>query len=701
MSDSTTVPVRPGITDPAEGAGKPSFPFRAAEEHRNGRSIGSIWFRMVLLLAALLATKLAMIFGQGESLYELHWRLGGLRPSWVNAFAFFSFIALGGLSLVTLEKSCRSEGVRAVRTLNAVVLALGLVFLFLTFHNGEKNFLYPVLSGVLKWTSLCSYSANSLFFNQPFLAGWVFVYAFAYYVLARTGREKRVLSLTATFAVAYGSVNLRDFASYRDQLLIIDCAGTVSLVAAWVFPRRLRVGWLLLPLAWISFFVWALLRFDNEWHSNAAVYFLGLAGGTPALFAAATLLVRRFGNPIAWSWMLPFFFIGFFLLADTNYPSSRNYNHLLCLAFTLPRYFCGDLALVSCLGVIALVLCKKWPRAGLGFLDFSALALMLLSIVDLRLSQIIGVRLGWDVLAFGDSPRMMLKMARPYLPGVVLGLIALVALYALALHLVQLWSKHASRRSTEPARETASVSDNLNPSHSSRKPEFSAPLRSFLKFPGLAFVVMIFVIMGLLGVAIAESDKSSGQTVVRLIRTSPLWKRVANHPLSEPEFIRSATALGLGDFSLPRNTSPAGPSRDLNVLVVFMESSYNKHLSLFGSTEDTQPELSRYKDRMELFPNFFSAFTGSIHARFATFTSLYPSLDFHAFTQERVPVKSLFEVLHDHGYTCSMFYSSFFDYTGFRDFLKNRGLDEMYDADTMPGQRSTQRVAWVCLKKKL
>ena len=59
-----------------------------------------------------------------------------------------------------------------------------------------------------------------------------------------------------------------------------------------------------------------------------------------------------------------------------------------------------------------------------------------------------------------------------------------------------------------------------------------------------------------------------------------------------------------------------------------MESSYNQHLSLFGSREETQPLLSKYKDRMEIFPNFFSNFAGSIHARFASFTSLYPTEDF-------------------------------------------------------------------------
>ena len=139
---------------------------------------------------------------------------------------------------------------------------------------------------------------------------------------------------------------------------------------------------------------------------------------------------------------------------------------------------------------------------------------------------------------------------------------------------------------------------------------------------------------------------------------------------------------------------PADAKRELNVLMIFLESSYNRHLSLFGGTEDTQPLLAKYKQRMELFPNFFSNFAGSIQARFATFTSLYPTRDFNLFTRNRVGVKSLFEALHDNGYSTSLFYSSFLDYTGFRDMLQGRGIEQLYDADTMPGKRTTAPVSW-------
>jgi len=41
-----------------------------------------------------------------------------------------------------------------------------------------------------------------------------------------------------------------------------------------------------------------------------------------------------------------------------------------------------------------------------------------------------------------------------------------------------------------------------------------------------------------------------------------------------------------------------------------------------------------------------------------------------------------------------MFYSSYFDYTDFRGLLRNRGIDGMYDADTMPGADKSKSVSW-------
>jgi phosphoglycerol transferase MdoB-like AlkP superfamily enzyme len=202
-----------------------------------------------------------------------------------------------------------------------------------------------------------------------------------------------------------------------------------------------------------------------------------------------------------------------------------------------------------------------------------------------------------------------------------------------------------------------------------------------------------------------DSDKARGQALTLLATTSPLWQRAQMPVMDAASFNKTARELHIWQSTEDALKRPApqpnegsrpgasGTAQDMNVVVIFQESTYNEFLSLFDGTNNTEPLLAKYKDRMELFPNFYSSFAGSINARFATFTGLYPVADFNAFTSHHVPVKSLFEVLHDNGYSNSLFYSSFFDYTGFRDFLKGREIEEMYDADTMPSPRTNQ-VSW-------
>src|ERR1039457_3036108 len=113
-----------------------------------------------------------------------------------------------------------------------------------------------------------------------------------------------------------------------------------------------------------------------------------------------------------------------------------------------------------------------------------------------------GVRLGWDVISFGDSPHMMWRMARPYLP-VALAAFGLTALiYALAVRGIQAWN-----RRLRPGAGTGAGS----------------PGR------GVWYALASFVLLGDLGWFAANPDKAEGQAGVRLVQTSPVWKTVTNH----------------------------------------------------------------------------------------------------------------------------------------------------------------------------
>jgi len=635
---------------------------------------GSAWARLWTLFLALSGIKLALVFLLGKRLFDVHWRVAAVETRWWDYLAFAGFVGLGTLSLWKLGKKCQGLGVPTVRVVNASVLALGLVFIFLTFRIGQdSNCLMPILSGVLDWKDLWPYLSLNLFFQRPFLAGWLFVYALLYYFAARKQGESWMLCITALVAGAYAALNLRELAAFRNELLVADCLGVAGLMAVWRTrdskskSDKSRARWFLaLPLVWCVVAAGKFFSLMPPELGISLTYFELLLVTTVCLVSAAIILAWRRGVPPAWSGVALFFLAGFLLLVNSHHPLAANFNRLICLGFELPHYLMGELLVTLVVAGLAFVYCRWRPGGSWWWLDGLALMLIALALVDFRLQQIIGARLEWHVLAMGNSSKMIWRMAGPYLPGVCVGLAGLGLCYALVWRGLRRWFFPAWRKVSSDG-------------------SFS---------PSLVYASAAFVSLGLLGQVLADPDKAEGQTVLQLARTSPFWKRMVNRPLSREQFLRSAQSLQLGDLNPsslpPANSRPA----DLNVVLVFLESTYNQHLSLFGASEETQPLLSKYKDRMELFPSFFSTFASSIHARFASFTGLYPVRDYNAFTLERVPVKSIFEILHDNGYTCSLFYSSFLDFTGFRNFLQQRGLDQLYDADTMPGKRKTEPVAW-------
>jgi glucan phosphoethanolaminetransferase (alkaline phosphatase superfamily) len=622
----------------------------------------ALWSRIAVGFAALCCVKIIMLVTLRKQLFEIHWRVSEEQPTWLNSFAFYLFALLAGLNLWKLAVHCQAAGARVVRAANLCVLFLSALFIFLTFHEGDKNYLYAVMSDILGWKDLRWYLISNSCFRMPYLAVWLLAYGFIYYGLWRKKREHLMQYVTAVFAALYIAICLRDFREFRNALVIIDCLGIACL---FLGAGSLNPFWLALPIVGAG----SLFILFQPFQASLRLAYMNpqfsvLLWGYLILLLGVSLIAWRRGFLAGWARILPFV-IAAFLLMNVNYPNYPNYENILCMGFMLPRYFLGEFGIMAALFVLAGCYRKLRPSGTLLWLDVVNLLLITLALADLRLTQIMAVRLDWDVfsLAAGETPKMMWRMSQPYLPSLALGL-ALIAIF----YVLLIWAIRRTRSAT---------------------PEGS-PARG----RSLTFAIVACVLLGVAGLSLAPGDKAEGQTVIRFAATSPLLKHSATPVMDQATFVKTATDLGLSGMLVPAPPVSARPQRDLNVVVIFQESTYNQHLSLFGSKEDTQPLLSRYKDRMEIFPNFFSVFAGSMNARFATFTGLYPVGDYHAFTAERVPVKSIFEALHDHGYTCSMFYSSFFDYTDFRDFLRKRGIDGMYDADTMPGERKGKPVSW-------
>jgi phosphoglycerol transferase MdoB-like AlkP superfamily enzyme len=626
-----------------------------------------VWGRAGLLFAALSLIKAVMLFGFRKHLFETHWRVSSERYDWMNEVAFYVFAVLVGLVVWRIKDLCAGAGTRVIRLANVSVLGLGALLIFFTFHEGQWNYLDPVLNGVLSWKDLGPYLSLNFFFRPPYLSVWIFIYAAVYYGLVRTGREHLILNVTAVAAVVYVVLHLGDLRAYRQALVVVDGVGIACVLASLKVRRPLGLFWFGVPLVWISFWFSMFRRLDTRldflrFNPEFAILFWGAL----IILAGITVLAWRRGFIAGWSWVLPFALATLLLLTNINYNLASSYNNMLCLAFTLPRYFLGEFTLAICVLILGAAYQRLRPGGSLWWLDVVNLALIAVALVDLGLSRVMGVRLDWQLLslAMGETPKMMWRMARPYLPAVGAALLAIAAVYGVLLRGLR-WGFQSGRLSVSP------------PSSS-----------------GARFFLLLFLAMGLAGQHLVGHDKANGQATLLLAGTSPLWQRATSKVMNAETFTKTASTLGMSNMISPRRVAPSTAPKEWNVVMVFQESTYNKYLSLFNGKVETQPLLSKYKNRMEVFPNFFSNFAGSINARFATFTGLYPVADYKAFTLERIPVPSIFEVLHEHGYSNSMFYSSSFDYTGFRDFLRGRGVDEMYDADTMPGERKTPRVSW-------
>ena len=152
---------------------------------------------------------------------------------------------------------------------------------------------------------------------------------------------------------------------------------------------------------------------------------------------------------------------------------------------------------------------------------------------------------------------------------------------------------------------------------------------------------------------------------------------------------------GIGvNITASAGTSALRQSGKKNLILVMLESTSNQYVSLFGHSEKTWPRLEKYRDRMEIFPFFFSCFPDSSNADFSVMSGLYPP-DYQLLRQNQaIPVKLLADHLHAAGYDCSLFFSGFLGDTGLSAFYRTRGFDRIYDAGNMPEAGRNESWLW-------
>ncbi|HNX74826.1 MAG TPA: LTA synthase family protein [Candidatus Rifleibacterium sp.] len=130
-----------------------------------------------------------------------------------------------------------------------------------------------------------------------------------------------------------------------------------------------------------------------------------------------------------------------------------------------------------------------------------------------------------------------------------------------------------------------------------------------------------------------------------------------------------------------------------NIVLIMLESTSTRYLSLFGHNEITWPRLESYKDRLEIFPHFFSCFPESSNADFATTSGFYPPDAILLRRLSEFNSEILVDRLKASGYDCSLYFSGFIGDTNLASYYVPRGFNRLYDANSLPG--TSREDGWV------
>ncbi len=174
-----------------------------------------------------------------------------------------------------------------------------------------------------------------------------------------------------------------------------------------------------------------------------------------------------------------------------------------------------------------------------------------------------------------------------------------------------------------------------------------------------------------------------------LVRSSQDW---------QPRSLIFGTPKPPEDFSALHRDLASRP-KPLNVVYWVAESTAYQVTSLVpGARYNTTPFLAQLADSALLFDRFYAVYPASSRSNFSTATGIYPygrrSASVRPFV--RVKVRTLSDVLHEHGYSTALFASTDTWYDDFDAFLRRHSFDEYFDSNSfsLEDKRALATTGW-------
>lgn len=142
----------------------------------------------------------------------------------------------------------------------------------------------------------------------------------------------------------------------------------------------------------------------------------------------------------------------------------------------------------------------------------------------------------------------------------------------------------------------------------------------------------------------------------------------------------------LTDFEMPverpkdsRRPLRGQPPR--NVILLILETTGTRYLSLYGSKYPTTPHLLAEAKNALVFDNFYCQVGLTANSMAAISLSVFPYMTWREYTVEypRLPGKTLAQVFKDKGHRTAFIHTGDLEYVNQNQFLENRGFDLLWD----------------------
>lgn len=316
----------------------------------------------------------------------------------------------------------------------------------------------------------------------------------------------------------------------------------------------------------------------------------------------------------------------------------------------------ADLAFAAGFGAVAaalLLLLRRWPRAG-RVAEWALLAVgafaALYAVASIQIFSFLRSPLTYPLLYLaGDMQSMRSSIGAFVTPGLALALLAAPATYV--------WLA----TTTWP--------------------------RLRLARPLAVALALAWIVLGS-----RHADGRWKDRADHLIARSPHWAFLASLPealdSTGPSLDEAFDPDDLADFrpTEPRGGfDPGGRRRPKNAILVVLESTGAKYLSLYGSRYPTTPNLGAEARHALVFDNVYAHVGLTANALVSMTLSIYPYMTWREYTVEypRFPGETLAELLKQRGYRTAFLESAYLDYVNQDGFLADRGFDRLEDWDDL------------------